>query len=370
MTKSMQSFQITPKVIDFGARIVALAHVTSVQNRKCRPFLPAGIALLVASGVLIGWELIQAGSLTALAKTGSTRLWFAFVGAGLGIFAQVYQRRGLEIRLADGSRIDIPSNRDDFLQSVVTRIGEAMRAPDTDLHYAVDVKAQTIQIHSAAETATSQVTDKFARPLDLWPMPQVANTWPVPAAALPHDAAPHNLPLRAGRSQTDLIPGEFGHAELNGAAAPAASGRVSDSASKDARASRFEARPLPHTAPTAQPATQPVRNGNGASYGANGHAPAMANGAAHGRAAGQPAQPVMRDLDVLIDFVRRTELQHKDALLNLLTVVDDYAKGGATHQTDAIEHWQSFLSYVHQYLGDVDGLLPLTDRAGRRFEWR
>ena len=75
----------------------------------------------------------------------------------------------------------------------------------------------------------------------------------------------------------------------------------------------------------------------------------------------------MRDFQMLMDLVRRSELQHKTALLELLAVVEDYLKGGGTVQEDAVAHWRSFADYVHEYLTEIDGLAPLTDRVGRPF---
>ena len=77
--------------------------------------------------------------------------------------------------------------------------------------------------------------------------------------------------------------------------------------------------------------------------------------------------PPLRDREMLLDFVRRSDVQHKAALLELLAVVEDYLKGGGTVREDAASHWLSFSGYVHQYLTSVEGLVPLTDRAGRPF---
>ena len=135
------------------------------------------------------------------------------------------------------------------------------------------------------------------------------------------------------------------------------------------------ARSLPHERPAGIPP----------GYVRNGHAPqdAPANSGAPGAAAGEamprivpqqagsrpvrePSNP-LRDMEALVDFVRRSDVQHKTALIELLAVVEDYLKGGSTVRDDAVAHWQSFAGYAHQYLAAVDGLLPLTDRAGRPF---
>ena len=66
----------------------------------------------------------------------------------------------------------------------------------------------------------------------------------------------------------------------------------------------------------------------------------------------------------LMDLVRRADVQHKEALLDLLKVVEDHYRGRASRE-DAIAHWRSFADYVVQYLGDVDGLIAHSERFGR-----
>ncbi len=368
MIDRMQPFHITPRVIDFGSRVVALAHVTSVDSCRTRPYMLLGVALLVAGGALVGLEIVSQGSIKGLISGGSTRLWGAFIAAGLGIFAQVYQRRGLEITLSDRSKIRIDANRDDFLQSVVTRIGEAMRAgPEADLHYIVDAQQQTIQILTAS-TGSS--------PLRV----QVEQAMPTVTAIPGGTAEPPfsiNPPSAAPPAWTQHSRGPLPH-EVNGrshlrngypsgriAGTPDAIHPITQQPLHLEPATEFRPNPNSDSPPTYR------YNGGGAPEGVahahNGHA-AQVGRAPAAAPSGSAIGP--RDLDKLIEFVRQAELQHKDALLNLLNVVDDYAKGGTTHQIDAIEHWQSFSSYVHTYLADVDGLAALTDSAGRRFEQR
>jgi hypothetical protein len=75
------------------------------------------------------------------------------------------------------------------------------------------------------------------------------------------------------------------------------------------------------------------------------------------------------DLASLIEHVQRADLQHKDALIDLLRVVEDFYRGRASRE-DAVAHWRSFADYVVQYLGDVDGLIAYTERFGRHMVGR
>ena len=77
-----------------------------------------------------------------------------------------------------------------------------------------------------------------------------------------------------------------------------------------------------------------------------------------------PRDEAAHDLAGLMEHVRRADVQHKEALLEMLKVVEDYYRGRASRE-DAVAHWRSFADYTVQYLGDVDGLLVLTERFGR-----
>jgi hypothetical protein len=70
-----------------------------------------------------------------------------------------------------------------------------------------------------------------------------------------------------------------------------------------------------------------------------------------------------------MEHVRRADVQHKEALLDLLRVVDDHYRGRASRE-DALAHWRSFADYVVQYLSDVDGLIAHTERFGRHMVGR
>jgi hypothetical protein len=80
--------------------------------------------------------------------------------------------------------------------------------------------------------------------------------------------------------------------------------------------------------------------------------------------AGHARDDGQHDLAALMEHVRRADVQHKEALLDLLRVVEDYYRGRATRE-DAVAHWRSFADYVVQYLSDVDGLIAYTERFGR-----
>lgn len=323
MAKNEAKFQITAAVIEFGERVVAMRQVTFAACRRGYPFRWPGAVMLLVALAGIGWEAWLGNGLAALKSGGSSRLWAAFVLAGVAVFALVYQRRLLVIGLSDGSKIRLRGGSNEFQERVVACIGEALRTPlPAPFHATIDMQAQTIEAGRGPGAAV--FTGE----------PRVATG---PPAGAPRTRQPAAAPL------------------ANGHADPA--------------------RSLPHERPAGIPP----------GYVHNGHAPhdAPANSGAPGAAAGEamprivpqqagsrpvrePSNP-LRDMEALVDFVRRSDVQHKTALIELLAVVEDYLKGGSTVRDDAVAHWQSFAGYAHQYLAAVDGLLPLTDRAGRPF---
>jgi hypothetical protein len=129
-------------------------------------------------------------------------------------------------------------------------------------------------------------------------------------------------------------------------------------------AMRIAQRPPPHEQRPALP-RQNVVNGGHRQVAAS----EASNGAAKTAFAPQAVPPLPaespHDLDSLVDLVARSSVQHRDTLLQLLRVVDDHVKGGRTGRDDALAHWKSFSDYAKGYLGDVQGLLPLTDRVQR-----
>lgn len=363
MADTRQVLHITPRVLDFGGRIVALHHVTSVAIRRSRPFFALGLVLMLAGAGFVGFEIWQRG-FGELLKGGSTPLWLALVAVGIGIFAQIYQRRGLVISLSDRTQIPLEANREDFCQNLLTRFSEAIKArPDAPLHYVVDVGAQTIEIASDSDgppfPGTTAVLPaappQDRRPPDARLPGSPPANWSQaagkPPAAMP---LPHERPPASDMPFSSANPLRPAAGAPTGAAPPL--GQASRPPNGGAATAEWSQQ-------SAKPARPTYVNGNG-----NGHTP-PATGVLRPLTPTPLSNPA-QDIDQLMELVRRADVQHKDALLNLLGVVDDYVKGGATMQEDAVEHWQSFASYVHQYLADVDGLVPLTERAGRRFEQR
>ena len=339
MAHNDTKFEITPAVIDFGERIVALRQVTTAGCRRGHPFRVLGIVLLLAALAGLAWEAWFGSGLSAIKTGGSTRLWVAFVVAGLAIFAIVYQRRTLLIRLADGSKIRLNGGSNEFQERVVACIGEALEADaGSPFHAVVDMLAQSIETGAAAATSRSwqpATTDGVRSPAMT---NGSANGKTDATRSLPHErmaGMPHGAARNGHAPPRDSL-----EARIDGANQGAMGGMPG----------RWSAPP----------------SGAVAGMGAGEPMPRIVPQQAEQRPLREPSPP-LRDMEMLLDFVRRSDVQHKAALLELLAVVEDYLKGGGTVREDAASHWLSFSGYVHQYLTSVEGLVPLTDRAGRPF---
>lgn len=343
MAPNDNTFEITARTIDFGDRVVAVSHIAFAASQKGRPFKVLGVFLIAVAIAGIGYEALLGAGISTLNSGGSSRIWATFVLAGLGIFGLVYQRRALVIGLSDSSKIHLSGGSSAFQQRVVGCIGEAMaadamRVDNADngppFHVAIDMQAEIIE--GAPEAVVHATTVERQHP--------PAQTH-IPAQA----AIPPTLPQQATQP-----PGAQPHAHMSGA--PYRNGRHAPLDTLETRLNPNN--PTLRAGPPSNGAIEVPRVGDPPSW------PNSSMGGA--RPAREPSNPI-RDLEALTLFVKQSDIQHKVALLDLLTVVDDYLKGGGTIREDAVAHWQSFAGYVHQYLASIDGLVPLTDRAGRPF---
>ena len=360
-------FEITRQVINFGDRVVAVRHVTFAACRQGHPLRLPGAGLLMAALAGLGYEAVLGSGLSTLATGGSTKLWLAFVVAGVAIFGLVYQKRALVIGLDDGSKITLPAGGNDFLERVLGCIGGALEADgEAPFHVAIDLQAQTIESLTVEGLVVPGAED-------YQPVPPVqiqtdagtqvaagaqARRSPVHAAG----GAANGLPL-ANHGRDLATHDRIGHPH-NGydRSVPQRNGHATRS---DGLSSR---NPPPDHGPPAGWVAPTSANVTSYAGPVAVNDPA-ARGPAHQaelRPVREPSNP-LRDMDMLLDFVRRSDIQHKAALLELLAVTEDYLKGGPTLREDASAHWLSFSGYVHQYLTSIDGLVALTDRAGRPF---
>lgn len=360
MAEHNVKLEITARVVDLGDRVIQLQHVVSVGHHSVHPLRPAGLIFLAIGLALIVKEVATYGlQAFALQAGGSLPLWIGFGALGISLFFLFYVRRVLSIQTSDGRRVELSAASNEAAVDLIQRVRHAMEAAGGAVTYRQALPAAAVGPTGAEATAVQRTAQ--------------------PAGQPPHDVAamgstPHAPPFTGEPAGTRTMPaGRHGVGYANGhAAAPGAPGAGGTPVS------------IPESGSIADQAVQAYRRaGTGAT------APAKQReqtGAPERRLAGPESaglsagtEPLglpaslppgyvrddgAQDLNALMEHVRRADVQHKEALLDLLRVVEDHYRGRASRE-DAIAHWRSFADYVVQYLGDVDGLIAHTERFGR-----
>lgn len=393
MAEPQSKLEITPQVIDLGDKIIQLHHVVSAGRTAVHPFRLVGFGLIVIGLAMFGIELgLKGAAAFVLTGGGSLPLWLGFVAAGIGLFLSLYARRQLIIRTVDGVGTVLPAESDEAGAAIVLKIRQAMeaaaaasRAPASSMtSYPAPLSSQATPLSAGPVPALGtgeMAPPRTGQPLGLPPAAQQSITRSAPPA---ETTSPHTLPT--GRR---IEPYVNGHAGRGGPSAPPGSGP--DAPGHDANPSA-QRRQMTSPAHTFQGANEAQRHAGAGLGGPLGHQEGAAHGSQSGhqgsgpQASHQPpareplALPTTlpagmlaaaasrddggRDLALLVEHVKNADVQHKDALLDLLRVIEDHYRGRASRE-DAVAHWRSFADYVVQYLGEVDGLIAHTERFGR-----
>ena len=326
--KDYQNLEITPKLIDFGSSVIQLSQITRAGVSVQHPLRPVGWALLLVAAGLMGRELFLLGGKLALPATGSVAVWAACGAAAVGIFMLAYARRSLLIATSDGARLLLPAGDAQFAAAVTGCIRDAIEAgPNALTTFQIDIAARSIEtlpLHDAALGSPAVTPASSAE--------NAATRRPSAVVA----AKPAGLPSMASAA----------NGTTNGARAPLSAPLITRQS--DPLAARSPTTNATLTSPSAKPADLAARLATSA---ANLYPNARGDG--------------LRDLTALMNWVSRSDVQHKEALLDLLRVVEDHEKGGSVTRADAQAHWRSFADYVQQYLGSLHELPDLTRRAGR-----
>ncbi|MGE0700907.1 MAG: hypothetical protein AB7O57_17550 [Hyphomicrobiaceae bacterium] len=352
MAESQSRLEVTPKVVDLGDKVIQLHHVVSAGRETTHPLRLLGLVVLLVGTALPLSEVVTKGlAAFALKGGGSLPLWIGFALIGIGLFLVLFARRQLIVRTSDGARITLPAATEEAAAALVLKIKHAMEMagppfPSSGMPHA----AATAQALPAADLPA--LAPRTGAPIGLPHQGAAPMTRGHPTAEI---SQPHTGPVTR--------PYANGHAPRTGFTVP--EGQQGLDAAAVARL-RSGAAHLP--AHAHQP---PLQIGHPGDVRASPVAETMQPAIAREPVAlpatsptGPPREDPARDLAALIDHVRRADVQHKEALLDLLRVVDDYYRGRAGRE-DAIAHWRSFADYVVQYLGDVDGLIAHTERFGR-----
>ncbi len=382
MAVKYKRLEITPELLDFGSTIVRVGQIASIGRAEQRPLRLVGVPLILVSCLLLGYELAFNMRAFTLSK-GSTGLWAACGALAIGLFCLVYAQRCLAITLAGGSRVMLRAGSQTFTDRLIYEFRRAMTAaPGSHLHIVVDLDEEEFaagvvddagqhrvegHVHPGYPSAgqppqhhgpgTPIGTPHVSGPGHLGPPGPLGHAAPVNGV---HHAPPHWGMNGAHRGPEPGLAGPPAHALPMPAGQPrAAHGPAPGAHLNGAMPAQPAGQPIwqPHHVP---PSRAPVPAGG--SHVPHDSGPAAGSLAVAVSRAMPP--PPGRDLASLIEFVARSDIQHRDTLIELLKVVEDHEAGGRTSREDARAHWQSFADYVGKYLGNVDGLAHLTERTG------
>ncbi|MEZ5856936.1 MAG: hypothetical protein R3D67_20175 [Hyphomicrobiaceae bacterium] len=337
-----------------------MAHITSAGFGTAHPFRPVGLALIAAALAAVAYTFIVGGTgAFALSNAGSPLLWVAFGAAGVGLFLSVFARRYLIVRTVDGARTKLRAGDEDASALVISRIRNAMEANHATAATTPQPRAQSLETAASPPLAIANE-----------PSIQIRTT---PTERSP-PAASHQIAPRATPSATTPTqplshlrrPDVYTNGHDHTPATTADPFQVPAATSEPKRYQPAQYLPSRATAGTgAERQSLPAAHAEHAKaaepLAAPAHAPLTVPAPTQ---ITPPRDDPAKDLQALIEHVRRADLQHKEALLDLLRVVDDHFRGRANRE-DAQAHWRSFADYVMQYLSDVDGLLEATERFGR-----
>lgn len=342
MGEAQPGLEVTPKVVVVGEKVIHVHQIVSLGRDQSHPFRPIGLAgVALGAGLLANEFYLKGLAAFSLKTSGSLPLWVGFGAAGIGLFLTLFVRRPLVVRTADGARTVIPAESDELASAIVQRIRMAMEGGTSHAQAALPHHASPPQPLSTAEPQQGRLTSSPA-PLGLPP----AGAGGPGGQSTGGRAHPHTVPV--GRRIDGPVNGHpagrpFSHGP--GGEQPAANDIVHagarttrpGAAGEAAGGALTSAELAPREQPLALPSTLPPLQ-------------ARDDGA--------------RELAHLMDHLRRADVQHKEALLDLLRVIEDHYRGRASRE-DAVAHWRSFADYVVQYLSDVDGLIAQTERFGR-----
>lgn len=354
MAETQPKLEITPRVVVLGDKVIQLHHLVSAGRDAVFPLRPVGLALLAIGIALIGSEFgLRGAQAFALSRGGSLALWVGFAATGIGIFLALYARRLLVLRTSDGVRLTVPTDSEESAAAFLARIREAMEAGRDGS--AASVPQQLPAQPAAGFGETPALAPRSSTPLGL---PHAGSQPIVRAGSDQYTGPSQTMPL--GRRLEGYA---NGHAGPQGRAGFPSAGLGNDGAGAGDGGLSAQRR---SAGPQASPFQLPGGVAHAATAPDAGHAPALREPLSLPSTSPplQARDEGPRDLSLLMEHVRRADVQHKEALLDLLRVVEEHYRGRASRE-DAMAHWHSFADYVGQYLGDVDGLLAHTERFGR-----
>lgn len=349
MEERYSKLEITPKLIDFGSRVVQMKLVASAGIGTVYPLrflfwpvLLVGLAVLAAGMASYG---VVFNPITRQQETSGTGAVLS--GAFLvlaAIMLWVYSKRLLVISLAGNERIVLVEAKEQFLETIVGRIREAMVAPaDAPIHYTVNVSAETIQTGSIVDM--SQAVDNSST--------TISNS---PGVVMGSPGA-----VAVGGSASGPIAAQaIGNAWATGSGpAPVASPLAGPPGAQGGFGQQDTAAALTALVRGA------VRPGSGSIVQAGAGGVATGGRVIDSEIVTQAT--VGHDLALMVTLIERSQIQDRTQILEYLRLMQRLANTGPTPSPEARKAWMTFFDYATKALTGVDGFMTLAMRVHRWF---
>lgn len=343
MEERYAQLEITPKIIDFGTRVVQMRNVASAGLEMVYPWRWLAKYLYLLALLLIGTSLTaMQGAISRYGGSDTSILITTVVGVIAlvsGIAVSVKGTLLLVLHLAGNQKVVVQEAEPEFLQTLLDRIRETMLASgDTSVRYVVDMTSQSIE--------TQPLLDRSGAPMA-------------------HDGGtvrPH-INGHAASNGADAHPSHAHGVEANGGAQSAARAHHNGIAY-----------PLPHSAaeahasshaaaahPTAHAATRGGTNTRRS-------APAMNSPSGGATVAPVPTQAsVSQDLHHMIALIEHARVPDQERVIEYLRLLQQLAEAGPARASEARATWLTFFDYAAKALAGVDGFMPVAERVHRWF---
>lgn len=322
MDERYSKLEITPKLIDFGSRVVQMKLVTSVGLGTINPSRDLAKFLYLISLLLIVAAFSGSGAHAFGVYDPKTTLgWAGAVGLLLGTVAWNKTKRLLVIMLAGGEKIVLAGIHGRFLEKLLDRVREAMVAPENaPIHYTVNIKAETIETRTLVDLSRTSVEHSPG------------------AAVVTGDA---------------LAP-----VATNGAGHAASNGRPTTAAPKGERPRHASPPPL---------AVSPSRGGLH-----SGHSAVVSNSPAGVAVGGNvmastitTTASVGEDLSSMIALVEASSIAERQQVLEYLRYLHSLATAGSAKAAEVRASWPAFFEYAVRSLTGIDGFMAIAERVHR-----
>lgn len=295
---------ITPRVIDFGHRLIQMGQVSRVDLGLIYPGRGSAI---VSVALCFGFLVVAGGA------RGSDPAMFLMLAVLAAIGAAWNWQRSeqfLLITTSDGRRLQISADRA-FLLQILARIRDAMQfEPHRDIRYTVNFAAKNIEIGSVFDQSSATVVDSPG------------------GQAIAGDVGP------ASQDSTKPNDSAFNNAATNGSFR---NGGMANSAARGATYTIATLPPAAAYAPTIQPA--PVARSANVSNAVGG----IAVAGDIGPGARVHASVSLHDeLGQLIALLERHNIAHRAEIVQLLRVVEGHVAAGPARRADALATWRHF----------------------------